>query len=124
MNELLSNIKDYLAAGAVVLTALPLLLFAKDLTVDWGKKLIHLGIAVALWMTIFQPYAKDLQTLAICVLSVFWYKIIPEDTAIFLVQIFLFTVTWGLFRWIFKVDHPNQQQEGTPTAAGFTSRRL
>lgn len=119
----LGVIKDYAAAAAVILAAIPLLLIAKDLTLDWAKKLVYIAIIIGIWEVLVTPYSVFLKNIPIYALSVtpFGYSMITEDTAIFLNQTFIFITTMILFRWIFKVDHP---ENGTPTSQGFTSRRL
>lgn len=122
MVEFLSNINDYIAAIAVILASLPLLIIARDLTIDWAKKLIYLSIIVAIWHVFFTPYAVDLQTLVIIILTIMPYQLITESTAILIEQVFLFMVTLNLFRWMFKVENPH---EGSiSTGKGFSSRPL
>lgn len=118
----LQSIAQYSAAMVTLLGSLLLLFLAPGLAIGWLKKLLYMSIAVALWILFVSPYQNDLETFAICLLSVFVYKILTEATVTFIGQIAGFVITWRLFTWLFEVDksisgHPEQ-------AKGFKSSKV
>ncbi len=117
----LNSISEYISAGIIILSAILLNFLAPDVPMNLTRKLLWLSVVIALWMTFVEPYQADLQRFIICIFTIFLYRIMTEDAAIFIYQAFLFLVTFKIFVWFFDIKAPNEQKS-LPHAQGFTSR--
>lgn len=123
IKDFASSINDYISAGIIILSAILLNFLAPDVPMKLTRKLLWLSVVIALWVTFVQPYQADLERLIIVFFTIFLYKILTEQAAIFISQAFLFLVTFKIFVWFFDIGHPNETQS-LPHAEGFSSRRV
>jgi hypothetical protein len=123
MLDILNTIQQYAAGAVAVLGSLLLLFIAPGLPITWLKKLLWIAVIIGIWMQFVNPYANDLKTIMICVLSVFVYKMLTEGTLVFVYQCVLFLVTFKLFTWLFEIERPRGDSE-ISHAPGFKSSKV
>lgn len=101
--QFLTNISHLIETAIVLVSSMFLLMLAPGLTVDFLKKLIYLSVGIALWMVFVAAFGNDLKEWTIIVFSTVLYKILTEDTVIFIYQCFLFLVTAKMLFWFLGV---------------------
>ncbi len=121
--NILTDIRQALAASLVILGSLALLYLAPGLPIAWMKKALWLSVVIAVWAVLVQPYIDNLKIFAIIVLSVFVYPMLTESTVIFLEQAIMFLVTFKLFMWVFEIHAPHERPRGDQPGVMSSSSR-
>lgn len=117
-----SSMNEYIAAIIAVLAGIAISLFAGDLPLEMGKKMLWITLIIATWSVFVAPYQLALQRVIMYFLSLFIYPVLTEDAAIFIHQAVIFYITYTLFVWFFDIKEKNNEAASLPHAQGFSSR--
>lgn len=96
--------------------------FLADHGYAWMKRMAYLAIMLALWTIFVTPYIDNLQIVMIWFLNLTLFAILPEQAIVFILQVFIYAVTFKILLWFFSSPQKDPHEIGH--SPSFTSRRV
>lgn len=76
--------------------------FLADHGYAWAKRMLYLGIIVAIWSLFVTPYTQNLKIVMMWFLNITLFKVMSEQSMSFIVQVFIFAITYKMLFWFFS----------------------